>query len=140
MCTAAATFTGVGTVRYLAPDPWAVALGRSRSEAGRDDAARAGQPGSGPLIVGPVDDERWVVAANVMFLISIARRRGLNHPTIVRNADLEPDTVTIVRHLTATDMSTELPASADAFVAHWWADLCAAAGKRATGRSPNRSP
>jgi len=141
MCTTAATFTGVGTVRFLAPDPWAIAAGRRRS--GLDSGAHPAsdvQSGSSPLIVGPLDDERWVVAANVMFLLSIARLRGLDHPTIVRNADLEPDTVNVVRRLMAADSSAQLPSSADAFVTDCWAAICAAARNRAAGRLSDRSP
>jgi tRNA(Arg) A34 adenosine deaminase TadA len=142
MCTAAATFTGVGTVRYLAPDPGAVVAGRSRSGPGAGrDALPAAHPGSSPLIFGPVDDDRWVIAANVMFLLSIARLRGLEHPTIVGNADLEPDTAMVVRQLVGADSSAELPLSADAFVADWWNALCTAAGNRAAGRRvSDRSP
>ncbi len=138
MCTAAATFTGVGTIRYLAPDPWAIAAGHSRSRHG--GAAPAAQPDSSPLIVGPADDERWVVAANVMFLLSIALLRGPGHPTILRNTDREPDTVMIVRHILATEASVQLPASANAFVAHWWDAVCNAAKRRAATRMADRSP
>ncbi|EFL15187.1 nucleoside deaminase [Streptomyces sp. C] len=55
MCAAAAGFTGVGAVRYLAPDPWALADGC--------DGA------SGADAVG---DPVWLLAANLMFLRSVA--------------------------------------------------------------------
>src|SRR5215471_15737205 len=109
MCTAAATFTGVGTIRYVAPDPWAIAAGHSRSSPGAavDAVHRVWGDGS-RVVVGPVDDERWVIAANVMFLLSIALQRGLDHPTILRNTELEPDTVEIVRRLLGAEPSAEL--------------------------------
>ena len=119
MCTAAAAFTGVGTVRYVAPDPWALAAGLSRS-------ARGEEAGSN---VGPAEDGRWIVAANVMFMLSIARQRGLDHPTIVRNAELEPATTAIVRDLVET--AAGLPASAETFLSDSWSAICQAAPARA---------
>ncbi|MFI0591595.1 deaminase [Streptomyces griseus] len=55
MCSAAASFTGVGAVRYLAPDPWALATGNEGSS-------------SGTCVTGG----GWLVAANVMFLKSVS--------------------------------------------------------------------
>ena len=94
MCTAAAAFTGVGTVRYLAPDPWAIATGVSRGD--RPDRGRGTERRGAPRILGP-DTDRWVVAANLLFLGSVASRdAGLDHPTIERNRVLEPETTRIV--------------------------------------------
>src|SRR6266516_294153 len=75
MCAAAAAFLGVGLVRYLAPDPWALA---------------SGQPDRA-VSVGPAAD-LWVVTANLLFLLSIASRAGVDHPTVVGNRELEPET------------------------------------------------
>ena len=82
MCAAAASFLGVGVVRFLAPDPWALA---------------SGQPDN-PAAVGPATDQ-WVVTANLMFLLGIASSSGVEHPTVVGNRDLEPETTQIVRDM-----------------------------------------
>jgi len=135
MCTAAATFTGVGTIRYVAPDPWAIAAGHSRSSRGAAaDSAPAVEGDKSPVVVGPIDDDRWMIAANVMFLLSIALQRGLDHPTIVRNTELEPDTVAIVRRVLEAKPSAELLASADAFLARWWSAISRAAEHRTATR------
>jgi tRNA(Arg) A34 adenosine deaminase TadA len=134
MCTAAAIFTGVGTVRYVAPDPWAIAAGHSRSSPGLARGPVVAQPDRSSLVVGPADDERWVVAANVMFLLSIALQRGFSHPTIVRNAELEADTVMLVRHLLDTERSPRPLTAANAFLARWWNAICSAAERRKATR------
>jgi tRNA(Arg) A34 adenosine deaminase TadA len=79
MCAAAAAFLEVGAVRYVAPDPWALASGQPRNA----DSA------------GPATD-LWVVTANLMFLLSIASKVGVDHPTVVGNRALEPETTAIV--------------------------------------------
>jgi len=80
MCTTAAEFTGVGRIRFLAPDPWALATG---------------VPGTpGRLVTGPGAD-LWLVAANVLFLHSVATRAGLAHPTVTGNLAREPETAAI---------------------------------------------
>lgn len=84
MCAAAAAFLGVGTVRHLAPDPWALASGQP------DNAAS----------VGPAAD-LWVVTANLLFLLGIASRAGVDHPTVVGNRKLEPETTVIVLDMVA---------------------------------------
>jgi tRNA(Arg) A34 adenosine deaminase TadA len=124
MCTAAAAFTGVGLVRYVAPDPWALATGRSR--------AGIGTGSDGELrVVGPHPDERLVVAANVVFMLSIARSRGLDHPTIVRNAQLEPDTTDLVRTMVGTGVATRLPDDIESFLGPAWVTISEAAARRA---------
>ncbi|MDX5576536.1 nucleoside deaminase [Streptomyces sp. ID01-9D] len=77
MCSAAASFTGVGAVRYLAPDPWALATGNQGSSWGT--CATGGG---------------WLVAANVMFLKSVSEvaEGGEEPATLVRNRLLEPET------------------------------------------------
>jgi tRNA(Arg) A34 adenosine deaminase TadA len=91
MCSAAAAFTGIGQVRYLAPDP-------SADEAEARERAPASST-SGPA-AGP-----WLVAANVFFLLSIASKAGLEHSTVVRNRRLEPETAGIVVDLVADGMT-----------------------------------
>ncbi len=71
MCAAAAAFVGVGHVRYLAPDPWAIAAEVSGATEGLDTRRADVQP-------------IWLVAVNLLFLLSVAPRQGLRHPTIVR--------------------------------------------------------
>ncbi|MFE0459503.1 nucleoside deaminase [Kitasatospora sp. NPDC058965] len=77
MCAAALAFTGVGAVRHLAPDPWALATGRSGSTAGD------GEP-------------EWLIAANLLFLQSIADTGGPDHPTVRRSRTLEPETTALL--------------------------------------------
>lgn len=118
MCTAAASFLGMGTVRYVAPDPWAIATGQSR------------HPGDDYGVMGPVDDDRWVITANVLFLTSIGRMRGAEHPTIARNAELEPETHRIMRRL--LDAYTELPPTMGGFLSPVWSAVEAAGKERRT--------
>ena len=129
MCTAAAAFTGVGTVRYLAPDPWALSTGVSRSGVDHDEP-------SGLAVIGPLEDARWVVVSNVLFLLSIARSRGLDHPTIRRNGELDPDTAAIVVALAAGDDADArgLPATIEAFTDAIWTSVVAAAREREARR------
>jgi tRNA(adenine34) deaminase len=93
MCSAAAAFTGVGAVRHLAPDPSALA-------AGPEPPAALG------AAAGPADDE-WLVTANVLFLHSIASRAGLDHRTIVRNREVEPETAGIVVDLVSSGLTAD---------------------------------
>jgi len=125
MCTAAAAFTAVGTIRYLAPDPWAIAAGRSRSGSGAVDASGP------PRIVGPGED-LWLVAANVLFLASIGRRRGLGHPTVERNRGLEPETTRLVVDLVGSGVSVRLTrdGSIETFLGGLWEPIAAAATAR----------
>jgi len=122
MCTAAAAFVGVGTVRYLAPDPWAGVAQHSRSRKGVDATA----PGEPLRIIGAVADRRWVAAASTLFLLSIARAVGLEHPTIVRSSKRDPATTAMVRRLVETGATAELPASASDFLAPLWTRITTA--------------
>ncbi|WP_407839128.1 nucleoside deaminase [Streptomyces sp. DSM 116496] len=76
MCAAAAEFTGVGRVRYLAPDPWALSSGNG---AGSD--ADPGRP-------------HWLLVANAMFLRSVASAsEGSEEPQILtHHRAVEPET------------------------------------------------
>jgi hypothetical protein len=104
-----------------------------------DEAASAGAP----RILGPGAD-RWVVAANLLFLGSVASRdAGLDHPTIERNRILEPETTRIVADLVARG-STPAPSpetSIQLFLSGLWASIEAAAAARAarSGRGSNGS-
>ncbi len=73
MCAAACAFTGVGEVRFLAPDP--------------SDAESAD----------PEDvDDRWAVLANVLFLEGISRYSGSGAPMIGRARIREPETAALL--------------------------------------------
>ncbi|MPZ79360.1 MAG: nucleoside deaminase [Actinophytocola sp.] len=74
MCAAACAFTGVGTVRFVAPDP-------SDPEGGAD----------------PDDvDHRWLVVANLLFLTGIRAYVGPSAPMIARARFREPETVDLL--------------------------------------------
>jgi tRNA(Arg) A34 adenosine deaminase TadA len=115
MCAAAAAFTGVGFVNYLAPDP-------------SDDQRPGGS------VRGLAADDRWLVAANVLFMLSITRARGLEHSTLVENAEREPETTAVVYEIAGPHGIQHLPASADAFLPHWWMTACLAGEQRAARR------
>ncbi len=123
MCTAAAAFTGVGTIRYVAPDPSSIAVERSGSISPIEPVD------DGPPMIGPAEDDRWVVSANLMFMHSVGRPRGPDHPPITRNAELEPETTAIVRGL-LDDRSAKLPTSVEAFLRPLWASIVTAAATR----------
>lgn len=80
MCAAAARFTGVGQVRYLAPDPWALSDGSAG--------------GSGAL---PAAEAVWLPAANAMFLRSVVlAAKGPGEPRILtRHRAVEPETAAL---------------------------------------------
>ncbi|MFI5762768.1 nucleoside deaminase [Streptomyces sp. NPDC051563] len=76
MCAAAAEFTGVGRVRYLAPDPWALSSGN-----GTGSEAEPGRP-------------HWLLVANAMFLRSVVvASDGSGEPLILtHHRTAEPET------------------------------------------------
>ncbi|MGW1933089.1 nucleoside deaminase [Streptomyces sp. NPDC001919] len=112
MCAAAAAFTGVGTVRYLAPDPWALASGNDGSSG-----------------VAGMEQQPWLVAANVMFLRSVsAAARGPEEPaTVARCRAMEPETVAV-----HDSLPPGLPAARSAEA--WLESLWPAIGDAATAR------
>jgi tRNA(Arg) A34 adenosine deaminase TadA len=73
MCAAACAFTGVGEVRFLAPDP---------SDADGADPHKL--------------DDRWAVLANVLFLEGISRNAGPDAPMISCARVREPETVALL--------------------------------------------
>jgi tRNA(Arg) A34 adenosine deaminase TadA len=133
MCTAAMAFAGVGVVRYVAPDPWAIATEQSRATS----AAGSADTADGPGIIGPVDNDVWIVTANLIFMLSIGRRRGPDHPTIAGNAELEPETTGVVRKLLA-DHEVELPSALEEFVGAFWTEIEVAAADRRDRRAHRR--
>ncbi|MEV0324675.1 nucleoside deaminase [Streptomyces sp. NPDC050658] len=112
MCTAAAAFTGVGSVTYLAPDPWALAGGSDGS---------SGVAGLG--------EQPWLVAANVMFLRSVSMAaQGPDEPTtLTRNRLLEPETAALHDSLPAGPPTAP---AAEAWLAELWPALNDAATAR----------
>ncbi|MFD0276622.1 nucleoside deaminase [Kitasatospora sp. NPDC127111] len=106
MCAAAASFTGVGAVRHLAPDPWAVAAGHTA------EAAPAGP--------------RWAgVVANLLFLADAVRAGGPDHRTVRTALAADPLTARLALDLaggSATPAGT-LPA----LIAPRWPAITAAA-------------
>ncbi|MFC9295901.1 nucleoside deaminase [Streptomyces sp. NPDC057011] len=80
MCAAAARFTRVGEVRYLAPDPWALAEGSA--------GASGARPAGGAV---------WLLAANAMFLRSVAvATPGPGEPAILtHHRAVEPETAAL---------------------------------------------
>ena len=84
MCTAAATFVGLGAIAYLAPDPWAMATARSRAQQPATLGEADGTPVRGPAA------EPWRTIANALFILSIAATRGPDHDTVAKSRDLDP--------------------------------------------------
>ncbi|MCX4751391.1 nucleoside deaminase [Kitasatospora sp. NBC_01287] len=118
MCAAALAFTGVGGVRFLAPDPWAPA-----SSGPADAGSPAAGAGAGPA---PADSP-WLIAANLLFLQSIVDSADLAHPTVLRNRELEPETAALLCPPAAGDPAGGLPA----LLAPRWDLLLDAAAARA---------
>ena len=76
MCAAATAFTGVGEVRFLAPDP-------------------SDEDSADPVGV----DSRWMVLANVMFLEGVRRYSGPSAPMICRARVREPETTDLLSNV-----------------------------------------
>jgi len=74
MCAAACEFTGVGRVRFVAPDP------------------SDGRPGPDPIGV----DDSWVIVANLLFLAGIRGYSGASAPMLLRARDREPETTDVL--------------------------------------------
>lgn len=85
MCAAAAEFTGVGTVRYVAADPWAVAAEPARTAAATRSV--------------PLGDPRWATVAGVLFLLGVAARVGVDSPTVRGNVRRQPAVAAIALEL-----------------------------------------
>ncbi|MFF4319906.1 nucleoside deaminase [Streptomyces sp. NPDC001568] len=113
MCAAAARFCGVGVVRHLAPDPWALATG---------SAVPAGDAPSGGTL--------WLIAANVMFLRSVAAAAtGPGEPEILRHhRSAEPETAAL--HDAVPPGLPERHGSVESWLTRWWPELTEAARQR----------
>ena len=120
MCDAALAFTGVGRIRWLAPDPSATTA--------EPDAERE-LPG--PIRIGP-DDDRWLIVASLLFLASVVRRRGLKNPMVLRNARLEPETNVLLNEIIVARQSAVRTWSlSELLFRNWAAVLDAARARRA---------
>jgi tRNA(Arg) A34 adenosine deaminase TadA len=75
MCAAACEFTGVGSVRFIAPD--------LSDDDGYDD----------PDGIQP----EWVVVANLLFLSGVAAYSGSSSPMIIRARQREPEVADLMR-------------------------------------------
>jgi tRNA(Arg) A34 adenosine deaminase TadA len=103
MCAAAAAFTGVGRVRYVAPDPWAVAA---------DPTGTADQDRSEPL-----GDPRWATVAGMLFLLGVSARLGPESATVAGNRARQPAVTALALDLLAAGT---LPATLPELVAPVW--------------------
>ncbi|MFB7370953.1 nucleoside deaminase [Streptomyces sp. NPDC056222] len=110
MCAAAAEFTGVGAVRFLAADPWATATGRPSA------SARA------RLTAEPV----WRTAATVLFLRSVVEAAGPEAETVRRMAETDPVTTAI-----ATDDGFPDAQTPELLLGALWGSVAAAADRLA---------
>lgn len=90
MCAAACEFTGLGTVRFVAPDP------------------SDGQPSPDPTGV----DGQWLIVANLVFLAGIRAYSGANAPILLRNRNREPETVDLLDAIAPRQLRTATLANA----------------------------
>ena len=107
MCLAAIDFVGIPALRVIAPDP--------------------ADPDGGA--VQAVDDE-WLVLATAMFLVGPIRRGGVEHPMVVANTTLEPESVRLAIAAAAGPHPLSDGRSLSTAVEVLWADLTAAADER----------
>lgn len=105
MCSAACEFTGVGLVRFVAPDP------------------SDGVVGDDPSGI----DVEWVVVANLLFLSGVAAYSGASSPMIARAEQREPEVVRLMGIV--GDAALRRPALRDA-LAPVWPDIQMAATMR----------
>lgn len=105
MCVAACEFTGVGEVRFVAPDP--------------SDA----EPGPDPAGV----DGWWPVVANLLFLAAVRAYSGADAPMLRRARDREPEILDLLATVAPEQLRTAtLPAALEPI----WPDVVRAAHAR----------
>ncbi|MBT2447619.1 nucleoside deaminase [Streptomyces sp. ISL-43] len=149
MCAAAAGFTGVGRVRYLAPDPWALAGGfdgepvagppgtQGESEASPGESGMPGDSGTArpwrESGTGP-GAHAWLLTANAMFLRCVAMAAtGPGEPRILtHHRTTEPETTALHDSLPA---GLPTAASVEDWLRPLWTGVTelAAARRRRTG-------
>jgi tRNA(Arg) A34 adenosine deaminase TadA len=105
MCAAACAFTGVGTVRFVAPDP-------SDDDGGPDPEGA---------------DDRWLITANLMFLSAVSAYSGPAAPMITWARSREPETTELLDVISPAALrAATLPES----LAPAWPQIVAAAQQR----------
>jgi tRNA(Arg) A34 adenosine deaminase TadA len=105
MCAAACAFTGVGTVRFVAPDP-------SDDDGGPDPEGA---------------DHPWLITANLMFLSAVSAYSGPAAPMITRARVREPETTGLLDVISPVALrAATLPES----LAPAWPQIVAAAQQR----------
>ncbi|OLT11569.1 hypothetical protein BJF78_26585 [Pseudonocardia sp. CNS-139] len=115
MCAAACAFTGVGTVRWVAPDP--------------SDAEPAPDPADVPAV--------WTVAANALFVAGVRDRAGPGSPTVVRARTREPEVTDLLDAVALRQWHTpDLVAVLGAVVPQV---VAVAAARRRTGQGASTS-
>jgi tRNA(Arg) A34 adenosine deaminase TadA len=105
MCAAACTFTGVGQVVFIAPDP-------SDDDDGADPGGIATE---------------WVIVANLLFLSGVAAYSGPASPMIARARQREPEITDLMDAM--DDRALRQPSLRDA-LAPAWPDITRAAQQR----------
>jgi tRNA(Arg) A34 adenosine deaminase TadA len=105
MCAAACAFTGVGAVRFVAPDP-------SDDDGGPDPEGA---------------DDRWLLTASLMFLSAVSAYSGPAAPMISRARSREPETTELLDVINPAALrAATLPES----LAPAWPQIVAAAQER----------
>lgn len=107
MCATACSFTGVGRVVFIAPDP-------------SDDSPAPDPDGIDP---------EWIVVASLLFLSGVAAYSGPSSPTIARAAIREPEITGLMTK--ASDAALRQPALRGALRPLWPAIQAAATERRA---------
>ncbi|MFJ7214967.1 nucleoside deaminase [Amycolatopsis sp. NPDC098790] len=105
MCAAACEFTGVGQVRFIAPDP-------------SDD-----RHGPDPTGV----DDQWLIVANLLFLTGIRAYSGADAPILRRARDHEPETTDLLTTVAPHQFQTAALPDALGLI---WPDVVDAAQRR----------
>lgn len=80
-------------------------------------------------------EDLWIACANLLFLCSVGRRAGLEHDTVVRNREVEPETAGIVVELFAQEEPMTPHTSVAEALSKRWDRITAAAEARTRRRS-----
>jgi hypothetical protein len=122
MCSAAAAFTGVGALRHIAPDPWAIAARAVDPTVEASKALRSEGP----------EANEWLVTANLFFLLSVASKRGVEASVVTHNLEHEPETAGMVVELVNRGETAEIWAGRpiEDALSGSWARIVAAARER----------
>jgi tRNA(Arg) A34 adenosine deaminase TadA len=105
MCAAACEFTGVGSVRFVAPDP--------SEEIEHPDPADVAS--------------EWVVVANLLFLAGVSEYAGMASPTVSLARDREPEVAALLMPTTVSPLRQPSLAAA---LGELWPEIVDAANLR----------